>query len=636
MNKTTKTISYITIILLISKIFGFPREMVIAAYYGASWQTDAFNMALNIVSLSTVILSMGVATVVVPMYNHRLVQKSKEEADKFASNILCVTSIAYGILSAIGIIFAPVLTKLLAPDFDVATSALSAQLLRILFVFSIATNAVSFLSSVSRSNNRFLVPSLIGFPLTISNILFITLLSKRIGIYAMVAGYICAYLIQFLMVAISLRKTFKFKAIINFTNGDVKEIIMLSLPIFVSVGVEQLNTVIDRMLASGLVEGSITAMGYAQRLRELPNGIITVSIITVIFPMFSQYAAKNDFGNIKALASKAMSILFAVMTPISLVCVFYSKEIVQIVYERGAFTHEQTLITAYIFIYTILALFFIGGCQVLNNAFYGMQDTKTPRLGAVIAVGSNIVLNLILIRYMQAAGLALATSIACMLNYIILLIFFRRKCGSFGGFAFLKNIIKCTIATAAMLPVFLVCGFFRNQLPVLVFFCASVVLGFLLYAILLYIMKVDIFMFGLQKVTTILKIDSRGKRNKKNNINNINKKDDIYIITPDFSELKSENSFPEMNKFQIKNIIEEIVVEETAAILKKMTNMCKCEKCFNDICAIVLNSISSQYVTTHEGELFQKAAIILNAESATKISIEIFKAIDIVKHNPNH
>jgi hypothetical protein len=153
----------------------------------------------------------------------------------------------------------------------------------------------------------------------------------------------------------------------------------------------------------------------------------------------------------------------------------------------------------------------MGGNQVLNNAFYGMQDTKTPRLGAVIAVASNIVLNLILVRYMRASGLALATSIAFMLNYIILLIFFRRKCGEFGGFTFMKNVAKCTVATVGILPIFLLCEVFRGRLPTTIFWGISVMLGLILYAVLLYVMKVDIFMFGVNKVKGFLKMNSDKK-----------------------------------------------------------------------------------------------------------------------------
>lgn len=504
MNKTAQTISYITVIAIVSKLFGFARKMVIAAYYGASWQTDAFNMANSIIILSTAILSMGVATVIVPMYNHRLVQKNKEQADGFASNMLCVTSLIYAISAVLGIIFAPVLVRIFAPNFSSEVSALSVQLLQMLLILTVGTNAVNFLSAISRSNNRFLAPALLGFPLSVSTVLFIAFLFKYFNIYAMVLGYVFAVLIQVVMLALSLRKAFRFKPVLNFTNGDVKAVAVLCLPILASIGVDQIGALVDRMLASGLPEGSISAMNYAQKLKGLPDGIITASIIMVIFPIFSKYAAKQDFGALKLLVNRAMSALFAMMAPITLVCIYYSREIVKIVYERGAFTNEKTILTANIFVFAVLGVFFTGGCGVLNNAFYGMQDTKTPRLGAVIAVGCDIILNLMLVKHMQAAGLILATSIAIIVNYMILLIFFKRKCGAFGGLAFLRNIIKCTIATVCMLPIFLVCEFFRSTLSAVIFFAVCAILGLAVYAVLLYVMRADIFMFGLDKIKEFL------------------------------------------------------------------------------------------------------------------------------------
>ena len=505
MNKTTRTITYITVIAVVSKLFGFVREMVIAAYYGATYQTDAFNMALTIIGLSTAILSMGVATVVVPMYNHRLVQSGKSVADHFASNILSITSLVYGILSCLGILFAPILVRLLAPSFDTQTAALTLQLLRILFIFSIATNAVNFLGALSRSNNRFLVPSLVGFPLTISMILFIVMFSHSIGIYAIVVGYIAAIVVQAVMIGISLRRVFRFKPRLDFTNGDVREIAVLSIPIFISIGVDQLNIVIDRMLASGLAEGSITAIVYSMKLRDLPHGIITASILTVIFPLFSQHAAKGEIERVKSLAVKSMSALFAVMAPVTVICVYYSVEIVKIVYERGAFTSEQTTMTAGILVYMIPGLFFLGGNGVLNNAFYGMQDTKTPRLGAVLGVGSNIVLNVILVRYMGASGLALATTLSFMLNYAVLLMFFRRKCGAFGGMAYARNIMKCVGGVTGMIPIFVLMELVRVRVPLLIHFAVSVSVSLAAYAMLLYVLRVELFMEAMERAKSFVK-----------------------------------------------------------------------------------------------------------------------------------
>jgi putative peptidoglycan lipid II flippase len=304
---------------------------------------------------------------------------------------------------------------------------------------------------------------------------------------------------------ISLRKVFKLKVVLNFTNGDLKEVIKLSAPIYISVAIWEINAIINKMLASGLVEGSISAMNYADRLRELPNGVITAAVITVMFPLLSRYAAQKDFSNLKAATIKAITLLFMTLIPVIAVSIYYSGEITKIVYERGAFTPDTTALTASIFIFAVMSLFFSGGATLLSNTFYSMQDTKTPQIAAVIMVICNIILNIILVRYMQAAGLTLATSISFFIYFAILFILFRKKCGAFGGLALLKNIAKCTIATISMIPVFILCEIFRNRLPLIIFFGIGVIISLIVYAVLLYLLKVELFMETLNRAKMFFK-----------------------------------------------------------------------------------------------------------------------------------
>ena len=506
MNKTTKAISAVTILLIFSKLFGFLRGVVISSYYGLTYQTDAYNMALLIVGLSTAFISAGVTTVIIPMYNHRRIQQSKEKADVFASNILWISSLFYIILSAAGIIFAPVLVRVFAPNFEANTAALTATMIRLVFGFAVIMNISNFMDSIAKIYDKFAVAVIAsGFPFGILTFISTVLFARNIGIYALVIAYILFLLVQAVLLISSVRKVFRFTAILNFSNGDLKEVLKLSLPVFISVGVWEINIMIDKMLASGLPEGSITAMNLAITLRGLPDGIITGAIITVMFPLMSQYAAKQDFGNLKAAAAKAMSLLSMSLLPIIALSLYYAVEITRIVYERGAFTPEDTLLTASIFTFYIIAIFFAGCATMLNNAFYSMQDTKTPQIAAVITVAVNVTFNLILVRYMQAAGLALATSIASFVYCAVLFILFRRKCGAFGGLALVKNAAKCTFATAGMIPVFFLCELLRDRLPLFIFFAVAAMISLCVYALLLYLFKVELFMEALERGKTFIK-----------------------------------------------------------------------------------------------------------------------------------
>jgi len=494
MSDTTKSISIVTVLLMISRIFGFIREMVIAAYYGATHQTDAYNMAVIIMGLSTAVISAGIATVIIPMYNHRRIQKSKENADLFASNILCITSVFYLCLSIAGIIFAPALVKIFAPNFDENTIALTVDIIKMTFVFTVIINISNFMASIAQIHNKFSITIVANFPFSVFTVVSVICFADKVGIYALVIGYIMFLVTQVFLLALSARKVFKFRFKINFKNGDLKEVLKLSLPIYLSVAIWEINIIIDKVLASGLSEGSISLLTYASRLRSLPDGIITASVITVMFPLLSKYAAEREFAKLKEATTKAISLLFMALLPVISICVYYAEEITKIVYERGVFTPEQTALTANIFTISVVSLIFSGVAGLLSNLFYSVQDTKTPQIAAVVTLVSNIAFNLIFVKYLQLTGLALATSIASLVYFIVSFIQFGLKFGGFGIILFLKNIYKYVLAAAGMVPLFFVCEILRGKLPLLPFFTIVLAVSLCFYAFLLYLLKAELFM----------------------------------------------------------------------------------------------------------------------------------------------
>jgi putative peptidoglycan lipid II flippase len=287
---------------------------------------------------------------------------------------------------------------------------------------------------------------------------------------------------------------------LNFTNGDFGNVFMLCLPIFFNVAIREINVVINRFLASGLPEGSISAINYANVLRNLPDGIMTFALATVIFPLLSKYSAKNEFEDFKRLAAKAISLVFITLLPVIAVSLYYGTDIVRLVYERGAFTPDNTVLTSHIFTFAIISIVFSTGASVLSNAFYGAQDTKTPQIAMAIMVVSNIALNFILVRHMEAAGLVFASSIAFTVFFVFLLVLFRRKFGSFGGLSLLKDIGKYIAAAAGMVPVFLLSELLSDLLPTVIFFGIGATVSLFVYAGLLYLFKAGLFMEGLGRL----------------------------------------------------------------------------------------------------------------------------------------
>ncbi|MCL2212274.1 MAG: murein biosynthesis integral membrane protein MurJ [Oscillospiraceae bacterium] len=493
MKTTTKALSLVTVLMLVTRLLGFVREMVIAHSFGATYQTDAFNMAISIAFVVTMIISAGVATVIIPMYNHKKEEVSKEHADIFASNILWIFSFLYLVVSILGIVFAPTLVRIFAPSFDESAFALTVIIVRIMLVFTVAFNISNFLTAILQIYQKFTITVVAQFPFSLFTIFFVIFLTGQLGIYALVISYILFLVVQALMLIISARKVFKFARIFSFRNGDFGEVVKLSLPIYLSVGIWDINIIIDRILASGLPEGSITAINFAQRLRDLPVGVIAAAVWAVVFPLLAKQAANKEFDQLKATAVRFVKMLAFAFMPIVMISMFFPMDITRIVYERGEFGAAETLLTGNIFFFMAASMLFISCTTLLNNAFFSIKDTKTPLISGIVSVVFNIGLNIVLVRYMEAAGLALATTVASAVGFFVSFALFRRKFGAFGGLALAKNIGKCVIACTAMVPVLLLFELLRDRLPLLIFFAAASVVSLGVYALILYLLKADLF-----------------------------------------------------------------------------------------------------------------------------------------------
>ena len=504
-NNTTKAISAVTILLVVTKLMGFVREMVIASFFGATYQTDAYNMAVGIPNVFTIVVSAGIAAVFIPLYNKKKVELSKESADLFASNLFWFTTLLFGIISIIGIVTSPLLVSLLAPNFSYEAAKLTVTVVRILFVFLLSTNITNVLTSVLQIYNKFAITIIATFPFSIFTILFIIAFYEQLGIFALVISFVLFWVVQALILFFSAKKVFKLSPILSFTNGEIKQVIILSLPVYLGVAAWEVNIVVDRIIASGLPAGSITAMNFAHRLRELPNGIITAAVLTVVFPLLSKYAANKDISALKALTTRTMTMLVLTFTPIVAIGIYYPVEITGIVFERGAFTSDDTALTASIFIFFIASLVFTSCITLINNAFISMQNTLTPQIGSVVMIAINITLNIVFVQIWGAPGLALATLIAFFVNFVLIFVLFRLKVGSFGGLALLKNVSKCVLAALCMVPVFLLFEYLREGLPLLIFFALASIVSLGVYALVLYLLKVELFTEMAARALNIIK-----------------------------------------------------------------------------------------------------------------------------------
>ncbi|EQI95237.1 matE family protein [Clostridioides difficile P5] len=218
----------------------------------------------------------------------------------------------------------------------------------------------------------------------------------------------------------------------------------------VGVAVGQLNIFVDRLLATTLGDGKLSALNYANRLNEFVMALFVTSIITVIYPKLAKMSGKDNKEGFISTIVKSSNCIILVVLPISIGAIILAEPLVRILFQRGKFDALSTDLTSIALRLYSLGLLACGVRDVLYRAFYSLSDTKTPMINGSIALIINIVLNLILIRPLGHAGIAISTSTSNIITVILLFISLKKKNGYFGGDKIIKTGLKSLVASGVM------------------------------------------------------------------------------------------------------------------------------------------------------------------------------------------
>lgn len=279
----------------------------------------------------------------------------------------------------------------------------------------------------------------------------------------------------------------------------------LIVPVLIGVAVNQVNSMVDRSLASTLVEGSISALNYANRLNGFVMGLFITSICSVIYPMLSKISNYDNEKKFTESIVKSINSVILLVMPISIGAIVLSNPIVKLLFQRGEFDERATYMTSIALIMYSIGMVAFGLREVLAKVFYSLKDTKTPMINAGIAMGMNILLNIILVKQLQLAGLALATSLSGIICIFLLFISLKNKIGYFGQNKILRTSIKSMISALTMGGItYISYKLLGNSLGVGIIMetlslTISIIIGMITYGVLVIILKVD-------EVNTIIEI----------------------------------------------------------------------------------------------------------------------------------
>ncbi|MBQ2227892.1 MAG: oligosaccharide flippase family protein, partial [Firmicutes bacterium] len=356
---TAQTAAFMAILTVGTKVLGFVREMVLAAFYGAGEITDAYNMAQNIPNILLAGLVSAASVAYMPILSRKVEAEGQKEGDLYTSRLLNGLILVICTAIALGAVFAKPLVGIFAPGYEGTQADLTVWYLRFAFFSVLFTAFVYIFEAYLQYRGVFFPQIVLGYVQSISVIVFVVLSSKT-NYHLLIFGIVLGFALRGLGCwAIAGRQGYRYTP--DFHMGDaVKEAMLLALPVFLGGSVSQINTFVDRMLASGLPEGSVSVLTYGN---EIINSIVMLTVtilVTIIYPKLNQAFAQGDRLQVGTLTERGINVLALLAVPLSMGAMLYAQPVIQIVYQRGAFTAEDTQRTAAAFFCYAIGLTFLA------------------------------------------------------------------------------------------------------------------------------------------------------------------------------------------------------------------------------------------------------------------------------------
>ncbi|SEQ50577.1 putative peptidoglycan lipid II flippase [Faunimonas pinastri] len=429
-----------------SRLFGFLRETLMALALGAGPSADAFYAAFRFPNLFRRLFAEGAFNAAfVPMFSRTLEGEGHEAAQKLADEVLAVLTLVLGGITALVMIFTPLIVAAIAPGFtnDKSKFDLTVQLFRVMFPYLICMSLTAMTSGMLNAYRRFMAAAMAPILLNLA-----TIAALLIGVWMHADGPTVARLLswsvlvggvaQLATVVIAARMIkIRTRLIRPRLTPAVKRMLWLAAPVAVSGGITQVNLFVGQIIASAQ-PGAISILQYADRLYQLPLGVVGVAIGVVLLPELSRALKAGNDVEARHTQNRALEFALFLTLPAAVALSIISVPIIRVLFEHGAFSPGTTLATA-----RTLAVFGLGlpgfvMIRVFAPGFFAREDTRRPMVFAAVSVVVNVVLSLVLFPYLIEAGLAAAETAAGWVNAMLLLFVLRRR----GHFEFDRSLIR--------------------------------------------------------------------------------------------------------------------------------------------------------------------------------------------------
>ncbi|MBU2552101.1 MAG: murein biosynthesis integral membrane protein MurJ [Proteobacteria bacterium] len=444
---------------LLSRILGLVRDLVTAYFFGAGPAADAFFVAFRIPNLLRRLLAEGALTVsFIPVFTEYLKVRGRDEAFQVFRAVLTLLSLVLAAVTVLGVLLSPYLVLVFAPGFsdDPDKFALTVLLTRIMFPYIFLVGLVALAMGVLNSLGRFAAPALSPVLLNVGMIACTLVLAEHFDppILALAIGVLIGGILQVLLqVPYLVREGPLLGLSFRFKHPAILRIVSLMGPAALGAAAYQIAMFVTTLLASFLPSGSVSYLYYADRIMQFPLGVFAVALGTAVLPSMSRQAADRDMDGLGQSLSFALRLVFFITLPAMVGLIVLAVPLVELFFQRGRFSPQDTLLTAQALIAYALGLWALSGVQIAVRVFYSLQDTRTPVKIAMISLASTVALSLVLMFPFRHVGLALASSGGSIVNLALLVIVLRRRLGHIDGRRVVRSVglnLGCSAVMAAV------------------------------------------------------------------------------------------------------------------------------------------------------------------------------------------
>jgi putative peptidoglycan lipid II flippase len=435
-----------------SRLLGLVRQQVFAIEFGTSGQMDAFWTAMRVPDTIYNIVAGGLlGSSLIPVFAGYLARDEYDEAARVASSVMNMMLILAGVAAALLEVLAPQLTALLVASYSPEKQQLVVDLTRIVLIQPLFLGVSGVMMGVLNTHQHFLLPALAPVVYNLSIIIAAVVLGPSLGVSGLAIGVVAGALLQVAIQLPGMRGVrFRYRAQVDAGHPGVREVWRLMLPrVFASASL-YVNFLVSAALASGLVEGAYAGFNQAYQLILLPLGLFAISLSIVAFPTLSAQVARDELGAMSRTLGQSLRLILFLTIPSSVGLILLREPIIRTLFQYGAFDARSTQLTAQPLIFFAIGLFGHATVEIVLRAFYALHETLRPVLINIVTLSINLALSFLLVGRLQQGGLALAISIAVVLEALALLVLLQTRLPEFDWAGLLSTVGKCVLASLVM------------------------------------------------------------------------------------------------------------------------------------------------------------------------------------------